>query len=148
MTEELQNKLYAKYPKIFAEKDLPMTQTCMNWGICCGDGWYWLIDQLCSSLQWRIDNPDKVKLQNGKWSERRRMIRICCIILKGAICNRCGYEFNGKNGAAFTFHHRNPEEKDFELSHNLKLSLLSEEIEKCDLVCERCHKLIHVGVIE
>jgi len=100
------------------------------------------------STQWRIDNPDRVKASNRKWVERRRMIRICCIILKGGCCSRCGTPFNGKNGCIFTFHHRDPTEKEFELSHNLKLRTLAEEIEKCDLVCENCHKLIHAGVIE
>lgn len=57
MTEELENKLYAKYPKIFVNKDKSMMETCMCWGIECGDGWYWLLDNLCGSIQWRIDNP-------------------------------------------------------------------------------------------
>jgi len=95
------------------------------------------------SAQWRIDHPERVKASNKKWVERRKIIRICCLIVKGGVCSKCGYLFNGKNGAAFTFHHRNPKDKDFELSHNLKLSKLAEELEKCDLVCENCHKLIH-----
>ena len=27
----------------------------MCWGFSCGDGWYLLIDRLCSSLQWDTD---------------------------------------------------------------------------------------------
>lgn len=57
MNKKLQNKLYEKYPKIFAQKDLPMTQTCMCWGISCGDGWYNIIDTLCSHLQCLVDDP-------------------------------------------------------------------------------------------
>ena len=57
MTEELENKLFEKYPKIFAGKDKPITQNLMGFGFECSDGWYWLIDRLCSSLQFRIDNP-------------------------------------------------------------------------------------------
>ena len=56
MTEELENKLFEKYPKIFRQKDLPMNQTAMCLGIECSDGWYWLIDRLCSNLQFDIDN--------------------------------------------------------------------------------------------
>ena len=55
MNKELENKLFEKYPKIFVQKDLSMIETCMCWGICCGDGWYWLIDQLCSALQYHTD---------------------------------------------------------------------------------------------
>jgi len=62
MREELQDELYRKYPDIFAQKDLPMTQTCMNWGICTGDGWYWLIDRLCAAIQSYIDEGEgKIK---------------------------------------------------------------------------------------
>jgi len=57
MDQELQDKLYKKYPKIFKQKDLDMTETCMCWGICTGNGWYSLIDTLCSGIQFRIDNP-------------------------------------------------------------------------------------------
>lgn len=56
MKKELQEKLFEKYPKIFGEKDLPMTQTCMCWGIDTGDGWYSLLDNLCELLQGMTDN--------------------------------------------------------------------------------------------
>jgi len=52
MEQELQDKLFKKYPKIFEQRKLPMTQTCMCWGLECGKGWYQLLDCLCSSLQW------------------------------------------------------------------------------------------------
>ena len=55
MTKELQDKLFNKYPKIFRQKDLSKQETCMCWGIECGDGLYWLIDQLCSNLQFNTD---------------------------------------------------------------------------------------------
>lgn len=50
MTEELQEKLYLDYPDLFKEKDLPMTETCMCWGIDCGDGWENIIRNVCKSL--------------------------------------------------------------------------------------------------
>jgi len=53
--EELQERLFKKYPKIFRQKDLPMTETAMCWGIDCGDGWFWLIDKLCEYLQFQTD---------------------------------------------------------------------------------------------
>lgn len=51
MKSELQEQLFNRYPKIFAQHALPMTETAMNWGIECGDGWYRLIDTLCAQLQ-------------------------------------------------------------------------------------------------
>ena len=55
MKAELQNKLFKKYPKIFRQKSLSMNETCMCWGISTGDGWYWLIDNLCDTIQRYID---------------------------------------------------------------------------------------------
>lgn len=60
MKKELQDKLFADYPLIFAQKDLPMTQTCMCWGIDTGDGWYDLIDTLCATIQHHIDYGEDV----------------------------------------------------------------------------------------
>ena len=50
MKPELQMQLFKNYPSIFAERDLTIEQSCMAWGIECGDGWYDLIDKLCSDL--------------------------------------------------------------------------------------------------
>ena len=61
MKQELQDKLFKKYPKIFRQKDLPMTHTCMCWGICVGDGWYHILDVLCHGIQHRIEWKSKTK---------------------------------------------------------------------------------------
>ncbi len=59
MKKELQDKLFEKYPKIFRQKDLAPQDTCMCWGITCGDGWYDIIDTLCSCLQHWSDRNNK-----------------------------------------------------------------------------------------
>jgi hypothetical protein len=76
MREELDKKLCAKYPKIFSQRNLPMTETCMCWGFDCGDGWYWIIDNLCHSIQEYVDSRNegirlrKLKMWvNGKAEE-------------------------------------------------------------------------------
>ena len=56
MKLELQNKLFEKYPKIFRQKDWPMNQTCMCWGIDTGDGWYNLLDTLCGQIAWHVEH--------------------------------------------------------------------------------------------
>lgn len=55
MTPDLQNKLYEKYPKLFAQRKLPMTHTAMCWGIDCGDGWYNILNKLCGNIQSYVD---------------------------------------------------------------------------------------------
>lgn len=52
MKTELQEKIFNRFPKFFANKDLPMTQTCMCWGIdCSGDGWFQLIWNMCEEIE-------------------------------------------------------------------------------------------------
>tara|TARA_R110001592_G_C13151610_1_gene748203 strand:+ start:1736 stop:2194 length:459 start_codon:yes stop_codon:yes gene_type:complete len=59
MKEELQQKLFKNYPDLFAQKNLSIQESCMPWGICCGDGWFELIDLLCSHIQNRIKNVNR-----------------------------------------------------------------------------------------
>lgn len=51
MKPELEHQLYEKYPKLFRQKDLSQMETCMCWGVACGDGWHSLIDTACEKLQ-------------------------------------------------------------------------------------------------
>lgn len=60
MNPELTKKLYQKYPKIFADKNKSMQETCMCWGIECGDGWYHLLDVLCEALTYTYLTSVKV----------------------------------------------------------------------------------------
>lgn len=60
MTEELDNKLCDKYPKIFRDRHASMTITAMCWGFECDDGWFKIIDNLCNKLQTYTDkDPEK-----------------------------------------------------------------------------------------
>lgn len=55
MRRELDEQLCEKYPKIFRDRNAPMTQTAMCWGFECGDGWYNIINALCFQIQSHID---------------------------------------------------------------------------------------------
>jgi hypothetical protein len=55
MKQELDNLLCERYPEIFAERNLDMTETCMCWGFECGDGWFDILDRLCATIQHHID---------------------------------------------------------------------------------------------
>ena len=56
MKQTLQNKLFEAFPKMFKQKDLPMTETCMCWGIECPDAWFDIIYGVCETLQNMTDN--------------------------------------------------------------------------------------------
>ena len=75
MDQKLQNKLYEKYPKLFRQKDLPMNQTCMCWGICTNAGWYWLINNLCSCIQDYIDANKKEQVEVVQIKEKFGQLR-------------------------------------------------------------------------
>ena len=68
MRDELDNALCEKYPKIFVKRNSPMSETCMCWGFCCGDGWYDILDTLCGQIQRHIDwkQEQKEKYNRGE----------------------------------------------------------------------------------
>ena len=55
MKEELDSLLVNKYPKIFRDRNADMRTTAMCWGFDHGNGWFTLLDKLCSHIQWHID---------------------------------------------------------------------------------------------
>lgn len=77
MTPEKEQALYDAFPRFFRQKDLSMQETCMCWGICCGDGWYDIIYQCAEKIEAEyqrlassppIDNLEpesKVKIRRG-----------------------------------------------------------------------------------
>ena len=60
---------------------------------------------------------------------------------KGDKCSVCGYD---KCKAALEFHHLDPSEKDFSSDYrSWSWERLKTELDKCILVCCRCHREIH-----
>lgn len=54
MDNNWKHKLFEKYPTIFKT---PIS-------ISCGEGWYWLIDNLCEQIYWHIEN--KINYESEK----------------------------------------------------------------------------------
>jgi hypothetical protein len=55
MDQELQNKLFEKYPNLFSNRTKSPMQSCMSWGIECNNGWYELLSSVC----WRISQHER-----------------------------------------------------------------------------------------
>lgn len=53
MSPERQQIIFDRYPGIFRDRAKPMTETCICWGLQCGDGWTAIIDALCAA----VDKP-------------------------------------------------------------------------------------------
>ena len=66
------------------------------------------------------------------------------ILSRGGKCERCGYN---KNIAALEFHHKHPEEKEFQIDArkfaNTSMETLKKELDKCSILCSNCHREIH-----
>ena len=78
-------------------------------------------------------------VQRVQRTNRRREL----IEMKGGGCEKCGYD---ENISVLSFHHRNPEIKNFNMSGNnlmRKWDDVLEEAEKCVLLCRNCHRESH-----
>lgn len=51
MDKKLEKKLVEKYPTLYSKYGGDIKETCMGWGMTCGDGWYKLLDELSSKLE-------------------------------------------------------------------------------------------------
>lgn len=51
-----EDKIFEKYPKLFAQRHLPITQSCMGWGLSHGEGWNGIIDNLCGEIQKHLED--------------------------------------------------------------------------------------------
>jgi hypothetical protein len=80
MKRELDEALCAKYPLIFKDRNADMRTTAMCWGLECGDGWYNIIDVLCSLLTSDYRQAEsrydfiKDKLGQPRWASSKELV--------------------------------------------------------------------------
>lgn len=79
-------------------------------------------------------------LEQQRIKKRERKLK--AIEYLGGLCYSCNQSFHP---AVFEFHHRNPNEKDRDPSKllSLKWERVTEELDKCELLCANCHRLVH-----
>jgi transposase len=77
---------------------------------------------------------------------RYKRIKKLAVIYKGGKCEGCGYS---RCLEALDFHHKNPKEKDFNISSYQKKSwnTIKKELDKCICLCSNCHRELHAGVL-
>jgi len=82
MNEENDNYLCVTYPKMFVNRNSPMTETCMCWGFECGNGWFNIINQLCQNIQhhidWSIQNNEQDLKYNEENPDKLKTVRPIC----------------------------------------------------------------------
>lgn len=89
----------------------------------------------------------KYKTNTQTTYEYRKRRKRRFIEYKGGKCQICGYN---RCDRAMDFHHLDPSKKSFEISitHNYGIKKIFAELEKCILVCCRCHREIEDGLID
>lgn len=81
-------------------------------------------------------------IQTEKQKQKKRQRKSDCINYLGGVCFNCKSSFHP---SVYEFHHRNPKEKDRDPSKLmlLKWETIIKELDKCDLLCANCHRLVH-----
>lgn len=83
------------------------------------------------------------KCRTESITERRKEAKRILVKEFGGMCSLCGYS---KCLGALHFHHVNPQEKEFSISHKgmtISLDKLRIEAAKCILICANCHAEKH-----
>ena len=89
-----------------------------------------------------------IKCNIAAVTERRRHVKRQLVEEAGGRCRICGFD---EHQSALQFHHRDPSQKLFHLSHNgvtRRISRMRTEAGKCVLLCANCHALVEAGVKE
>jgi 5-methylcytosine-specific restriction endonuclease McrA len=91
--------------------------------------------------------PYCISCTKDQVTKRQNIAKDKALAISGKKCVFCGFD---DYLCALEFHHKDPEQKDFEISKNAlkNFDLLIPEIEKCITVCSCCHREIHAGIID
>jgi hypothetical protein len=86
-------------------------------------------------------DPKKISKNNPEERHRRKEY---LVEMLGGKCVICGYKRSVK---ALSFHHKNPAEKEFDITNNGNIlrdwDLVIKEAKKCELLCLNCHMELH-----
>lgn len=79
--------------------------------------------------------------------ERQKKTKRLCVEYKGGCCAVCGYDLYIQ---ALEFHHLESDLKEIEISRSRGRAFgnLKAELDKCILLCCRCHREVHAGAVQ
>jgi hypothetical protein len=72
MKEELDKQLVERFPRIFRDRFKPMTETAMCWGFECGDGWFDILESLCSQIDHHIKWKRKMRVYDLRLARAKK----------------------------------------------------------------------------
>lgn len=88
------------------------------------------------------------KKRGNRAGHTRKELKRKAVNYKGGKCEACGYN---KCLAALSFHHKDPKEKDFNISDLMPFiswKAIKKEISRCYLLCLNCHCEVHAGLLD
>ena len=109
------------------------------------------IIELCpvhGKTEFSIDSKGRKRCKKCNYesvSKKRKNYKKELVEYKGGECEICGYN---KCIEALDFHHKDPTQKDFNISKSkiCNIETLKKEVDKCILVCANCHREIHYKI--
>jgi hypothetical protein len=135
---ENRKKISESLKKVARERGLGNRRYCLQ----CKRPLSWsTLKDLCRWCGAKNLSPTKQTYQFRK--KRKEFL----VSYKGGKCEICGYD---RCLRALDFHHTDPSQKDFNVtsSKNVALEKAIKEVDKCTLVCCRCHREIEEGLIK
>lgn len=124
-------------------RELPLDQFCIKSKNKDGRTAYCKECHRTSCKKHYIDNKESYHIRNSK---RRKTIKEFILKYKfKKVCIRCGFN----KWWVLHFHHLDANKKDFNISRSTtqcwSLDKISDEINKCELLCPNCHTLEHTS---
>jgi hypothetical protein len=103
------------------------------------------IPRKCRSCANMKSPPVPVHRPEDAGKSRYEQVRIASILYKGGRCENCSYQFDYENSFAFDLHHLDPSKKDFQFNQigTRRWDRITEELDKCSLLCAICHRRAH-----
>ena len=90
-------------------------------------------------------HPNVVKRRNCAVVSSRNKKKRLLVEYKGSQCEHCGFKTDIMS--VYDFHHKDPKQKDFGISHKSgygkSLEIVKKEVDKCLLLCKNCHAIEH-----
>lgn len=94
--------------------------------------------------EWNHRNREKRYEYKRDFIAKRKLELINML---GGKCEVCEIVADISNIAIFDFHHKNPDEKEFNLGQNtignMSFENVKKEASKCSVLCSNCHRLLH-----
>lgn len=105
MKKEFDELLTVRYPEIFVDRHSTVDKSPMAWGFSCGDGWFTILDNLCSIIKFHLEQyPDVPKVRAAQVKEKFGNLRFyydggdefirglvqMAEAMSATTCDRCG----------------------------------------------------------